>query len=260
MDDDVVSALEASIADLGTLLVQMDKFRAAATDEARGLRGACLAIGDRARRAHRHATLDAALAGDLAADAAAARTALERWLADVRSSPPYRAAVAALAAADERGLRASLTALFAGVEAVEPPEALFHPVAWQRRGRPRPAPEIADDLVRVRADGIAGENDPAAVGVDPALPGVVLQAAPPPGAPLYLVVRGPARPSWVLALRASGEFVVPGARLRAAFAVGLAADDEEEVDAWTMDPVAYRDALRAACTARALPLDEERTT
>ena len=105
MDDDVVSALEAAIADLGTLLVQMDKFRAADAGEARDLRMVCHAIGDRARRAHKHGALDVALAHELHADAAAARIALERWLAAVRASPAHRTAVAALAAAiTARGL------------------------------------------------------------------------------------------------------------------------------------------------------------
>ena len=256
MDDDLVSALEAAIADLGTLLVQVDKFRAADGAAARDLRTACLAIGDRARRAHRHETLDAALATELAADTAAARASLEGWLADVRASPAYRAAVEALAAGDEDRLRASLPAVFAGVDVVEPPDALFLPVAWQRRGRPRPAAEIADELARLRTDGIEGEADPAASGVDPALPGVLLHGVPPLGAPLYLTLRGSARPRWLLALAASGDFVAPGARLRTPFAVGLAAADDEDVDAWTLDPAAYRDALAAALGDRGLPLDE----
>jgi len=48
VDDTVVTALESAIADLGTLLVQVDKFRAGRGDDARALRAVCLAIGDRA--------------------------------------------------------------------------------------------------------------------------------------------------------------------------------------------------------------------
>jgi hypothetical protein len=48
---------------------------------------------------------------------------------------------------------------------------------------------------------------------------------------------------------------VPGARLVTPFAIGLAAPDDEELDEWTLDPAAYRDALAAAITARGLPLD-----
>ena len=255
MDDDVVSALEAAIADLGTLLVQMDKFRAGAAADARDLRAACHAIGDRARRAHKHGALDVALARELHGDAAAARVALEGWLAGVRASPAHRTAVTALAAGDEAALRAALPALFAGVEDVAPPPALFHPVAWQRRGRPLPADDVAAGLDRLRAEGLAGDDDVAAPGVDPGLPGVLVSATPPLGAPVYVVLRDTARPAWALRLVATGDFVVPGTRLVAPFAVGLASPEDEDLDEWTLDPVAYRDALAAALTARGLPLD-----
>ena len=256
MDDDVVSALEAAIADLGTLLVQMDKFRAGAAGDARDLRATCHAIGDRARRAHKHGGLDVALAQELHGDAAAARVALERWLAEVRASPAHRTAVAALATGDDAALRAALPALFADVEDVAPPPALFHPVAWQRRGRPLPADAIAGELLRLRAEGLPGDDDVAAPGVDAGLPGVVMSAAPPLGAPVYVVLREAARPPWALRLVATGDFVVPGARLVTPFAVGLASPDDEELDEWTLDPAAYRDALVAAITAHGLSLDQ----
>jgi hypothetical protein len=255
VDDDVVSALEAAIADLGTLLVQMDKFRAGAGGDARDLRTACHAIGDRARRAHKHGALDVALAHELHADAVAARVALEGWLAELRASPAHRTAVAALAAGDDAALRVALLALFAGVEVVAPSPDLFHPVAWQRRGRPLPADAIAADLVRLRADGLAGDDDVAAPGVDPGLPGVIMSAAPPLGAPVYVVLRDAARPAWALRLVATGDLVVPGTRLVTPFTVGLAAPDDDDLDEWTLDPAAYHDELAAAIGARGLPLD-----
>ena len=255
MDDDVVSALEAAIADLGTLLVQLDKFRAGAAADARDLRTACHAIGDRARRAHKHGGLDGALARELHADAGAARVALERWLGAVRASPVHRAAVAALGAGDDVALRAALPELFAGVEGVAPPPALFHPVGWQRRGRPLPPGDVAAELVHLLAEGLPGDDDLAAPGVDPGLPGVVMSATPPLGAPVYVVLRDAARPAWALRLVATGDFVVPGMVLRVPFAVGLASPDDEDLDEWTLDPAAYRDALAAAITARGLSLD-----
>ena len=258
MDDDVVSALEVSIADLGALLVQVDKFRAGDGAEARDLRAACHAIGDRARRAHKRGLLDAALAREIHDDAVAARGALDQWLAGVRASPAHRAAVAALAAHDDAALGTALTALFAGVEAVAPPPVVFHPVGWQRRGRPLPAKDVAAELVRLRAEGLVGDDDVAAPGVDPGLPGIVVTAAPPLGAPVYLVLRDAARPAWALRLVATGDYVVPGALLVAPFAVGLASPDDEDLDEWTLDPAAYRDALAAAITARGLPLDDAR--
>jgi len=247
-----VIALEEAVGDLGSLLVQLDKFRAARAPDAEALRRACLALGDRARRAHRHGTLDPVLAASLAADAVAARTALQGWLAALRSSPPYTAAVTALAAGDDARLRASLVALFEGVASAPRPATVFHAVTWQRRGRPRPVAEIADDLVRLRAEGLPGDGDPGAPGVDPALPGVTFSIAPPPGQPIYLTIRG-GRPDWVLVLP-DGDVVVPGARVHVEATVVLADPADADLDEWTMDPVALRDALEGALVARGLPV------
>jgi hypothetical protein len=82
-----------------------------------------------------------------------------------------------------------------------------------------------------------------------------VSATPPPGAPVYVVLRDAARPAWALRLVATGDFVLPGGRLVAPFAVGLASPDDEDLDEWTLDPAAYRDALAAAITARGLPID-----
>lgn len=251
----MVAALEQAIADLGELLVQMDKFRARHGDEARAIRTACLAIGDRARRAHRHGTLDPGLARELAADTAAARTALAGWLAAVRAADPYRAAVRAFAAGEALALAAALARVFDDVRVEPPPAVLHHPVAWQRRGRPRPAGELAEELARLRADGLAGDGDPSAPGVDPELPGVRLEATPPPGAPVHLALRASVLPDRVLVLGASGEVVVPGARLHVPFTVGLARPDDEDLDGWALDPVAFRRDLAAALTARGIPID-----
>jgi hypothetical protein len=252
VDDAAVSALEEVVGDLGSLLVEMQKFRAARAPDAQALRRACLGLGDRARRAHRHGTLDPAVAADLGADAAVARSGLQSWLAALRSSPPYTAAVAALAAGDDARLRAALVTLFEGAVSAPRPATLFHAVAWQRRGRPRPAAEIADDLVRLRTEGLAGDGDPGAPGVDPALPGVVFSVAPPPGQPIYLAIGG-GRPDWVLALP-DGNVVVPGARLQVECTVVLADPGDPDLDEWTMDPVALRDGLERTLAARGLPV------
>jgi hypothetical protein len=247
--DDLVNALEHAIAELGTLLVELDKFRA--DDEAQALRSACFAIGDRARRAHRHGALEAALAHELSTDAATARGALEAKLGAIRSSALYREAVAALGRDDLDRLRHLLPALFAGASVRAPSPELVHPVAWQRRGRPRPAAEIAAELADWYADGIPGDGDPAAPGVDPALPGVSLHPAAPDGAPLHLAI-APGAAAWVLSLDATGDVVAPGARRRLPFTVVLA-DPDDELDAWTLDPAAYRADLAAALAARGLP-------
>jgi hypothetical protein len=256
MADDAVTALEEAIADLGTLLVQMDKFRAARATDARRLRGVSLAIGDRARRAHRHGQLDPALARELAGDADAARASLTVWLATVRASAPFQQAVAALERSDDRRLQEALLDVYDAVAIVEPPAALLHPVAWQRRGRPRSADEVVQDLVRLRDEGLPGDDDPGAPGIDPSLPGVILHATPPPGAPVYLTLRGLIQPQWVLALAMTGDFVIPGSRRILPFAVSLADPDADDLDGWNLDPIAYRQSLETALRANGLPLDD----
>jgi hypothetical protein len=256
VDDTLAAALEEAIADLGILLVQMDKFRARHADDARAIRAVCLAIGDRARRAHRHGALEAALAAELTADTGAARAALDAWLAAVRSGASYRSAVSALAARDVPRLQTGLVEVFDDVHVAPPPSVLYHPVVWQRRGRPRPAAELADDIARLRAGGIPGEDDASAPGVDPELPGVRLHATRPFGAPIHLALRGAALPTWGLVLGGSDEVVVPGARLDVDFSVGLADPDDEELDAWTLDAAAFRRDLAAALVARQIPIDE----
>jgi hypothetical protein len=246
VDDD---ALEALIADVGHLLVQMEKFRAHREPEARALRADCLAIGDRARRAHRRGTLDAALAGALAADAARALARARAWLVACRDRPAYRAAVAAHARADWPTLAATLPDVFDGLAATTPPVALYAPVAWQRRGRPRPPVEVAEDCARLAREGLAGEGEPDVPGADPALPAVVLRGEPPLGEPACLVVGGGDLPPCVLRLEATGDYLVPARRLVVRVAVRLARDDAE-LDEWTLDPAGYRAELAAALAAR----------
>jgi hypothetical protein len=244
-------ALEPLIADVGHLLVQMEKFRAHREADARALRADCLALGDRARRAHREGTLDAARAAALAADAAGAIARARAWLAACRDAPAYHAAVAAHARADWGTLAATLPDVFDGLAVATPPAALYVPVAWQRRGRPRPAAEVAEECARLAREGLVGEGEPDLPGTDPALPAVVLRAEPPLGEPASLVVDGAGLPPCVLRLEATGDYLVPARRLAVRVAVRLAADDDE-LDEWTLDPARYRAELAAALAARGL--------
>ncbi|HXJ34744.1 MAG TPA: hypothetical protein VMS22_11990 [Candidatus Eisenbacteria bacterium] len=253
MDDDVASRLEEAVAELGTLLLQMEKFAAGRGGDAAALRAASLSIGDRARRAHRHGVLDPALAGALLADAEASRTGLEAWLAGARGSASYRAAAAAVAGGDRDAVARAIVDVFDGAAVAPPPDALYHPVTWQRRGRPRPAADIAAGVAELRRSGLVGENDPAAFGVDPALPAVVLHRAPPQGAPLALVLRGAALPAWVMTLPVTDDVFVPGARFVTPFAVALAALGDD-IDDWVLDPEELQRSLRAALGAHGVPI------
>ncbi len=73
MDDRLVAALEAQVAEAGARLVRLEKYRAGTTAESRALRARLLALGDRARRAHHQGTL-----GDDAASLLAEARALAR--------------------------------------------------------------------------------------------------------------------------------------------------------------------------------------
>ena len=254
MDDTTANTLEHAIADLGGLLVQMDKFRARHAPAAVALRVTCLGVGDRARRAHRHGTLDPALAATLLHEATTARADLQAWLGTVRRGPTFQAARKALATPSSSDLATALAALFDDAHVEPPPAALHHPLEWQRRGRPRPIPELVDEVTRLQREGLSGESDPLTPGVDPDLPGVRFHRSAPAGEPVSLLYRAEARPAWVLGFGSSDDVVVPGARSRATFVVHLAEPDSLELDEWLDDPTAFLGALTTALAAAGIPL------
>src|SRR5207249_9969031 len=98
VDEALVGELEAAIADIGALLVRVRKYRHGQTGDGAALLDEALALGDRARRLHRHEALDPAAARALLAEVAALAARLQRLLSAVRAAPEYRAAVAAYAA------------------------------------------------------------------------------------------------------------------------------------------------------------------
>src|SRR5213594_3260435 len=138
VDEALVGELEAAIADVGALLVRARKYRRAQTGAGATLLDEALALGDRARRLHRHEALDPAAARVLLTEAQALAARARALLTAVRAAPEYRAAVAAYTARDVPALAAALPAIFAGLEAVPRAPDLFYPLAWQRRGAPRP--------------------------------------------------------------------------------------------------------------------------
>ena len=85
-----------------------------------------------------------------------------------------------------RGLRRSRASVAA-------PPPLFHAVVWLRRGRPRPADEVAADVVAAARRGLAADDDALAPGVDPELPGRAARQSSPPAATPVSCASTPAR-------------------------------------------------------------------
>jgi hypothetical protein len=239
-------ALEATIADTGALLVQLDKFRAGASLHA-ALLAEALALGDRARRHLRAQALDASADAALTAGAAALQARVQRALDDVRGSAPYRDAVAAHAGGDHAALTRLLPLVFDGLTPVPAPPFLWHAPTWLRRNRPRPAFEMAAVVERIATAGLEADADPMAPGIDPALPAVPLDTMPSPADPVLLRWSHDDVPPAVFRLDASDAIVVHVARLTAPFTVVLpTALDEDELGEVSLDHPRYRAELLAA--------------
>ncbi|HLK09894.1 MAG TPA: hypothetical protein VKW76_00780 [Candidatus Binatia bacterium] len=253
MDDRVVAELEVAVAETGTLLVRLEKYRAGTTVGARALRGRALALGDRARRAHHAGVLDAAAAGALLVEARTLAGELGAALAAVETSADHRTAAAAYAAGDLAALAAVLPNLFVGVEVVAHPPDLYHPAPWLRRGRPRPPAEVAAAVAELARAGIAAEADDVAPAVDAALPAVVLAPGPPAEA-VALRFAAAALPAPLCRIGGSGEFLLHAPRLHAPFIVVVRSVlDDDDAEAIPVDWLPYRRALLAALAAHGLP-------
>jgi len=255
-----VGELEAAIADLGTLLVRAEKYRRGNESEGATLRRAAMALGDRARRLHRHDALDGTAADGLLAEVGALAGRLRALLAAIRHGADYRAAVAAHTAGDQRALARLLPVIFDGLEPATPPRVLFHGVSWRRRGRVRPAAELAADVVRAREEGLLAEGDDLSPGVDPELAAVPLQGQPSADGPLVLRLLVAALPAPVYRLTHTGDYLVYAPRPRAPFDVLLAAElPPDEVDVAPSDYLRYRDELTATLAAAGVPVETVRS-
>src|SRR2546430_9480684 len=186
VDEAVVGEPEAAIADVGALLVRVRKYRRGQTGAGATLLDEALALGDRARRLHRHEALDPAAARALLSEAEALATRGRELLSGVRAAPEYRAAIVAHAAGDVTALATALPAIFVGLEAVAGPPDLFYPLAWQRRAKPRPVADVVAEVKRCLDEGLTAEGDDVAPGTDPELPAVVLHGEAPPHEPVVL--------------------------------------------------------------------------
>lgn len=241
--------LEAAIADIGALLVQLHKFTAGLPPHG-VLLAETMALGDRARRHLRAQALDAAADAALGAEAASLRARAAGALDEIRRCPTYQDAVAAHTTGDHPALARLLPALFVGLSAVPAPPFLWHPVAWLRRNRPRPATDVVTTVRALAAHGLEGDDDPAAPGLDPALPAVPLDTAPTGADPVLLRWAHADLPPAVFRRDATGEILVHVPRLIAPFAVVLPTTlDEDELGEVSVDHPRYRAELIGAFAA-----------
>src|SRR5712691_10734223 len=144
---------------MGALLVRAEKYRHGTDSGGAALRREALALGDAARRLHRHDALDEAAAERMLAAVAALTERIRALLAAIRHDPDYRAAVAAHAAGDQRTLTRLLPVIFDGLDPVAPPPALFRAVTWRHRGRVRPATDVAASALPVPTYRLADTGD-----------------------------------------------------------------------------------------------------
>ncbi len=243
--DDTASQLEVAIADLGRLLLRLQKYRGTTTVHAACLADA-LRLGDRAREGHRRQTLSPAAAGALLAEAHRVRERLAAAIAHVHDSALYRTAVQAHAQADFATLRHVLPQLFTDLETIADPRPCFTSVPWLRRGRPRPPADVVASVVRLSTEGLAAEGSPDAAGSDPELPAVPLGVAPPAEEPLVITFASNDLPPALFQLADSGSLLVHVTRLHAPFQVRVA--EALEVEAG-VDWPSYRASLLASLAA-----------
>lgn len=257
MAEALVPELEAAVTALGRAVVQLQKYRVRDRADALALVRGTLELGDRARGAHHRRVLDPKAAASLLADAEARLGAIEALLEEVRAGAPYREAVAAHAAADHATLARTLPVVFADLAVVTPTPDLHLPVPWIRRARPRPPAELARAAAALAREGVAGDGDPLAPGMDPELPAVALDLVPASDEPLVLRLAGAGLPPAVFRVEEAGTHLVHVPHLRApAVAVVPRALDDEALGEFSVDWEPWRAALIAALAAEDIPVVE----
>ncbi|HZO07885.1 MAG TPA: hypothetical protein VFC77_00795 [Myxococcota bacterium] len=253
-DEAAVTALEASIADAGALLVRFERYRGGGGPAAR-LRRDALLLGDEARALHRRGGLDGDAARTLLARARELGARIEAALAAVRAAPEYAAAVQAIAAADREQALRLLPEVFAGLVKVPTPAALYQALAWRRRGRPRAVPDLVAEVIRARDEGLAPEGDDLSRGADGMLPAVVLLDTPPDDEPAVLRVDGARIGARILRLDDTDEYLVHVPALRALAGVRVADElPEDELEASPVDYGRFRADLIAALERAGVPV------
>jgi hypothetical protein len=252
----LVNELESAIADVGALVVCVQKYRHGLGPEGNALARRALALGDAARRLHRRGALEETEARRLLEDAHELARQLAALQAAVREAAEYRAAREAYRQGDNAVLARALPVIFADLEAVPSPPDLFHALSAFRRGRLRPVAELVAEVVAAREEGLAAEGDDLSPGADADLPAVTFHAEPPPDEPLLLRLPTPTAPAPVHRLADGDTYLIHAARVRAPFAVeiGTLPDDEQlRVELAPDDWERYRDELAVAFRRAEVP-------
>jgi hypothetical protein len=243
--------LEATLVDVGTLLVRLGKYRLATQPAAGALRAEAAEAGAAARRLHRQGTLESPAADSLLIRVERIREDLTRLLTTIRDSQDYQAAITAHRQGDAAALTALWPRIFEGVEPGPPPTVAYHPIAWQQRGRPRPPADIAAWVCSQLRDGLEAVGDDLDPATDPLLPVVSLTVHWPDGAPLALRYSGLDLPPPLLHRPEVGEVLLPRTRLRAPALVELA-HQSMAVDEWAGDLATFHAAVAPILTASGL--------
>jgi hypothetical protein len=258
-----IIALEAAVADIGSLYVVARGYAALRERAETELLPQVAALSSRLRRLVRQARL-----GDDELDAAAReivavgftwRAALE----ELRTSAIYRRALAAFAADRQDDLSDLLPRVFAGLHSEAPPPHLCFPFSpSSRRRRPGHSPfvdpiECADTLTALLRDGI----EPAAEGTewwDRDLPSIdCTDASAALETPIWLQAKGSDLSVAVFRVESSPSLRLFTARLRAPMQAGLAQEASDEWwQAYEESYSTYRQVLRKELLARGVALVE----
>lgn len=249
VDEAAIGTLEQALADLGTLVVQAEKYRrlmplvADADRQARTL-------GADARRLLRRESLGTGEIQTILGEAARLQAELRAAVDATVAGADYRAAVAAYAVADHASLAGVVPEVFAAVEPVGHVPHLFLAVDWTRRGRALTPTVIAAAVQLLAREGLPAIGDDLSAGADATLQAVMLDDEPPEDEPVVLRIDGSTVPVPVFRHAETGTYLIYQPRVRVPFVVELA--DTLDLDAAPPDYDAYRASLSAALRSNGL--------
>ncbi len=250
-------ALEAAIADLGTLYAAARGFTALHSRAEAELLPRLLSLGSQLRGLVRSERLSATEIERAAHDIRSVRSAWQLELEQLRASPVYQQALAAFSAGRQDELGQLLPQVFAGLSALRPAPDLYFPVS-PSSGRRRPgfspflsAAECADKILRTLSDGIdADQGDGEWWETD--CPVIVCAASPAAiESPIALRMSAADVQVAVFAVADDPELRIFTPQLRAPMSVTLASEASDEWwEAYADSYGTFRDALERELAAR----------